>query len=359
VISRRSFLKSAGMSGCMVLGSSRMNAQPSGPPTLKSMARRTGRQIGVFGGVYLPNQPELAGVISREFSMVGDGNDLKFSDRLRPSPDTYNFAPGDVCLDWAHRNGLSFRGHCLLWWNVLPQWFKSYVTPTNAKQVMVDHISTVVKHYAGKVYSWDVVNEVIYHDNRPDGLRRMPWLDPIGPEYIDIAFHAAAAADPKARLLLNECHIEHDTPTEIGRRAALLGLARRLKASNVPINGIGIQGHLLGNTPIDRPGMVIFLKQIQDLGLEIMITELDVDDIGVPGPMIDTVVAQKYSEFLDLVGPFAPLISFQGAADYPNQPKRPDGLSSRPNLFDVNFQKKPAYRSVTQALERLPNPPQT
>ena len=91
----------------------------------------------------------------------------------------------------------------------------------NAKQVMTDHITTVVKHYAGKVYSWDVVNEPIYHDNRPDGLRRKPWLDFIGPQYIDIAFRTAHAADPNARLVLNECYIEHNTPAEIGRRADL------------------------------------------------------------------------------------------------------------------------------------------
>jgi endo-1,4-beta-xylanase len=204
------------------------------------------------------------------------------------------------------------------------------------------------------VYSWDVVNEAIYHDDRPDGLRRKPWLDLVGPEYIDIAFHTAAAADPKARLVLNECYIEHDTPGEISRRASLLALAKRLKTARVPLNGIGIQSHLRGNTPIDKPGMTAFLTQVQALGLEIQITELDVDDVGVPGPMIDTVVAQKYREYLDLVGPFAPLISFQDVADSPSLPKRPDGLASRPDLFDAHYQEKPSYKAVTQALDHLP-----
>ncbi len=167
--------------------------------------------------------------------MIADGNDLKFANRLRPTPDTYNFGPGDYVVNWAASHGLLFRGHCLVWWNALPNWFQSYVTPANAKQVMTDHITTVVKHYAGKIYSWDVVNEAIYHDNRPDGLRRKPWLDFMGPEYIDIAFQTAHAADPKARLVLNECYIEHDTPGEIGRRAALLALATRLKKAGVPI----------------------------------------------------------------------------------------------------------------------------
>jgi endo-1,4-beta-xylanase len=359
MMSRRKLLKSAALCACagQFLQTLPSGAQTGGKPTLKSMGARTGRLIGVFGGAYLPEQPILAEVVAREYSMIGDGNDLKFTDLLRPTPDTYNFGPGDIALDWAHRNNLVFRGHCLLWWNVLPKWFQSHVTPANAKQVMVDHITTVVKHYAGRVYSWDVVNEAIYDDNRPDGLRRKPWLDPIGPEYIDIAFHTAAAADPNARLILNECFIEHDTPTEIGRRVALLALATRLKIANVPISGIGIQGHLRGNTPIDKPGMTTFLKQVHDLGLGIMITELDFDDVGVPGPMIDKAAEQKYVEFIDLVGPFATSISFQRAADKPNSPKRPDWDSSRTNLFDVNCREKPFYKAVAQALERLLRPP--
>jgi len=326
------------------------------PGPLKSEGQQSGRLIGVFAGAYLKNQPARADVIAREFSLVADGNDLKFSDRLRPTPTTYDFTTGDWTIHWAEQHGLLFRGHCLLWWNGLPKWFNGYVNAANAKQVLVDHINTVVKHYAGRMYSWDVVNEPIYHDGRPDGLRRKPWLDLLGPEYIDLAFHTAAAADPKARRLVNECYIEHNTPAEIGRRASLLELATRLKAANVPITGIGIQGHLRGNTPIDGPGMTVFLKKIQDLGLEIMITELDVDDVDVPAPLIDSTVARKYSEFIDLVGPFASSISFQNVADDPTLPKRPDGLSSRPDLFDSSYQAKPSYIAASQALAHLPKP---
>ena len=105
--------------------------------------------------------------------MIADGNDLKFAKYLRPAPDTYDFSYGDKAVSWAEQHGLLFRGHCLVWWNALPDWFHSYVTPANAKQVMTGHISTVVRHYAGRVYSWDVVNEAIMPDNRPDGLGRM------------------------------------------------------------------------------------------------------------------------------------------------------------------------------------------
>jgi endo-1,4-beta-xylanase len=282
--------------------------------------------------------------------MIADGNDLKFAKYLRPAPDTFDFSYGDRAVDWAEQHGMLFRGHCLVWWNGLPDWFPSHVTHANAKQVMTEHISRVVKHYSGRVYSWDVVNEAIY----PVELRREPWVDLVGADYIDIAFHTAHAADPKARLVLNECYIEHDTPGEIARRDALFALATRLKKADVPITAIGIQGHLRGNTAVDKPGMTRFLKQIQDLGLEIMITELDVDDVDVPGHLIDETVARKYAEFIDLVGPFVKVITFEELRDEPDLPKRSDGFSHRPDLLDVAYRPTPAYTAAVKAFMNLP-----
>jgi endo-1,4-beta-xylanase len=218
---------------------------------------------------------------------------------------------------------------------------------------MTDHISTVVKHYAGRVYSWDVVNEAIFPDNRPDGLGRKPWLDFMGPEYIDIAFQTAHAADPKARLVLNECYIEHDTPAEIARRASLLALITRLKKAGVPINALGIQGHLRGNTPLDKAGMTTFLKRVQDMGLEIMITELDVDHDNVPEPLLAQTVARKYGEFIDLVGPFVKVITFEQLRDDPPPPPRPDELLHRSNLLDPQYAPTPAYSTTVKALMAL------
>ncbi|MDT7814416.1 MAG: endo,4-beta-xylanase [Acidobacteriaceae bacterium] len=353
-VSRRSFLYGAGAllaSTADLTASQNSLAQVSNTIALKRAARKSGKILGMFTVQHeLLFDPVASAIIANTFSMIADGNDLKFANRLRPTPNTFDFSFGDTVVSWAEHHGMLFRGHCLVWWNALPNWFHSYVTPANAKQVVSDHITAVVKHFAGRVYSWDVVNEPIYHDNRPDGLRRRPWIDLIGPEYIDFAFQTAHAADPKARLVLNECYIEHDTPVEIGRRAALLALAARLKKASVPITTIGIQGHLRGNTALDKPGMNTFLKQIQDLGLEIMITEFDVDDIDVPAARIDQTVASKYGEFIELVGPFAKVITFEGLRDDPNLPRRSDGLPHRPNLLDTKYEPKPAYSATVRAL---------
>jgi endo-1,4-beta-xylanase len=357
-MNRRSFLHGT---AALLAGASRLavsqNTSMQVPDTsaLKRAARQSGKILGMYiVGHDLQFDPTGSAVIAESFSLIADGNDLKFANRLRPTPDTYNFGPGDYVVNWAASHGLLFRGHCLVWWNALPNWFQSYVTPANAKQVMTEHISSVVKHFAGKIYSWDVVNEAIYHDNRPDGLRRKPWLDFMGPEYIDIAFQTAHAADPKARLVLNECYIEHNTPVEIGRRASLLALATRLKKAGVPITTIGLQSHLRGNTPLDKPGMNTFLKQIQQLGLETMITELDVDDVDVPGPLIDQTIASKYGEFIDLLGPYVKVITFEQLRDDPGLPKRSDGLPHRPNLLGAQYEPTLAYSATVKALMTLP-----
>jgi endo-1,4-beta-xylanase len=357
-VTRRSFLLGA---ATLLAGESSLLASPttygqvSDTSALKRAASQSGKLLGTFTVQHeLLFDPVASAIIANTFSMIADGNDLKFAKYLRPTPYQWDFSLGDAAVSWAERHGLLFRGHCLVWWNGLPDWFDGYVTPANAKQVMTEHITRVVKHYAGRIYSWDVVNEPIFADHRPDGLRRKPWLDFIGPDYIDIAFHTAQAADPKARLVLNECYIEHDTPLEIGRRADLLTLLTRLKRAGVPITAVGIQGHLRGNTALDKPGMNRFLRQVQDLGLEIMITECDVDDVDVPGPLIDQTVASKYSEFLDLVGPFVKVITFEQLSDEPDLPRRPDGLQHRPNLLDANYRPTLAYAATVASLKTLP-----
>jgi endo-1,4-beta-xylanase len=355
-LSRRSFLYGA---SALLAGTARVCATPTNSPqvpdtaALKRAAQESGKTLAMFTVQHqLVYEPVGAEIIANTFPMIADGNDLKFSQFLRPTPDTWNFSFGDTVVSWAERHGLLFRGHCLVWWNALPDWFASYVTPANAKQVMTDHINRVVKHYAGRVYSWDVVNEPIFSDG-PDGVRRKPWGDLVGTDYIEIAFRTAHAADPKARLVLNECYIEHDTPAEIQRRAQLLALVTRLKHAGVPITTLGVQGHLRGNTALDKPGMRKFLKQVQDLGLDIMVTELDVDSVDVPGALIDESAARKYAEFIDLVGPFVKVITFEELNDESGYPKRPDGIVPRPNLFDVDYRPKPAYSSTVKALMAL------
>jgi GH35 family endo-1,4-beta-xylanase len=92
------------------------------------------------------------------------------------------------------------------------------------------------------------------------------------------------------------------------------------------------------------------MKQVHDLGLDMIITELDVDDVDVPGPLIAQTVAAKYAEYLNLVLPFVKIITFEGLRNDPAIPKRPDGLAHKPNLFDEDYSKNAAYDAVVASL---------
>jgi endo-1,4-beta-xylanase len=355
-INRRVFLQSlsatvAGITATAVAQPALV--KPSAVASLKLAAQQNNKILGMYTVQYqLLHDPQATAMIAEGFSLIADGNDLKFSDRLRPTPDTFDFSTGDIAVNWAQQHHKLFRGHCLIWWNGLPKWFNSYVNQKNAEQVMVKHISTVVKHYAGRIYSWDVVNEAIHSDGRPDGLRRKPWVDLLGPQYIDIAFHTAADADPKTKRLLNECYVEHNTPSEIGRRQTLLALATRLKKSGVPITTIGLQSHLRGATPLDGPGLTQFMKQVQDLGLDVMVTELDVDDVDVPGPKVAQTVADKYSQFLDIVGPYVQVITFEGLQDDPAAPHAHNLFLQSKDAYGSTYMKSRAFDSALTALRQ-------
>jgi endo-1,4-beta-xylanase len=123
---------------------------------------------------------------------------------------------------------------------------------------------------------WDVVNEAFpssvpiatAHDWRAH-LRKIPWLDAIGYEYIEIAFRAAHAADPNVKLIYNDYNLDN-----AGKREAVFHMAQELLEKGVPIHGIGMQGHYNMNT---RPASVeASIVRFAELGISVSITELDI-----------------------------------------------------------------------------------
>ena len=140
---------------------------------------------------------------------------------------------------------MGYRGHALVWGEAAPAWFAELPDRAAAICAVEAHVTDTCRHFAGRFHSWDVVNEPLKPgDGRPDNLRRSVFAEKIGPEYLDIAFRAARAADPKTRLVLNEFGIELDTEANRDKRRALLALLDGFKARGVPIDAIGLQSHL-------------------------------------------------------------------------------------------------------------------
>ena len=129
---------------------------------------------------------------------------------LQPAEGRFRFAEADALVDMAHANGLTVNAHTLLWHNQCPDWFFNDGGRPAGRELVLQrmraHIAAVAGHFAGKVQSWDVVNEAI--DNKGEYLRKTKWLASIGEDFIAEAFIAARKADPKAELYYNDYSIE-------------------------------------------------------------------------------------------------------------------------------------------------------
>jgi endo-1,4-beta-xylanase len=193
---------------------------------------------------------------------------------VHPRENEYNWAGADSIVQFAQRNKLKVRGHTLCWHNQTPSWmFVDDKGNTVSKDVLLqrlkDHIFTVVNRYKGSVYAWDVVNEAI--SDKPDEyLRPSPWLKICGEEYIAKAFQWAHEADPNALLFYNDYN--EISPV---KREKMYRLVKSLKDADVPIHGIGLQGHWAVNEP-SREQLESTLQRFADLGLKLQITELDI-----------------------------------------------------------------------------------
>src|SRR5579862_1847127 len=186
----------------------------------------------VFGSMVLKKMiaadAPYADLAVRQCGIVVPGDELKW-DALHPAPGQFDFTGGDCIEQFALSHEILLRGHTLVWEQALPKWFAPTVNLGNARQILLDHISTVAGHYAGRMHSWDVVNEAIkIEDGRADGLKVTPWLIFLGPEYIEMAFHAAHQADPKALLVYNENRLEFEYPAAEQKQQAVLALLTRL-----------------------------------------------------------------------------------------------------------------------------------
>ncbi len=284
---------------------------------------------------------------------------------LRPTPESFDFTAADLMFNFARSNGMEVRGHTLVWYASLPDWFENTVNRQNAKGFLEKHIKTVVGRYQGKMHSWDVVNEAIEpRDKHPKGLRKTPWLEFLGEDYIDLAFRLAHEADPKAMLVYNDYGLVYDTPEDEAKRNAVIKLLKRLKSKGTPVHALGVQAHLDGSEHKFNPKKLKdFLAQAADMGLKIMITELDVKDKYLPKDIEvrDRIVAKAYSDYLKvaLEQPAVIAVLTWGLNDKHSwlnefQPRK-DGAPVRPLPLDMNGKRKLAWNAIARAFDAAPS----
>jgi len=267
---------------CLLTFAGLLHAAPAAEPVLRSVYEKD-FLIGVAlntGQVTGRNAKagELAGT---QFSCLTAENDMKWQS-LHPDPERYQFDRADAYFEFAKKHKMEVVGHTLVWHSQTPRWvFEGAdgkpATKEELLKRMRDHIHTVAGRYKGKVKGWDVVNEAL-SDGGDDILRSSPWRKIIGDDFIDHAFRFAREADPTAELYYNDYGLENER-----KRANCVKLVKGMLERKVPIDGIGTQSHFqLNNPSLDEIEKTI--KDFADLGLKVMITELDVDVLPSRGP---------------------------------------------------------------------------
>jgi len=303
-----------------------------------------------------------AALIREQCRIVVAENAMKWG-ALRPSADGFNFDQADALVAFAESNRMKIRGHNLVWHQSNPKWLEATATKENARDLLVTHIETVAGRYAGRMHSWDVVNEAIHvEEGRPDGLRNSLWLRLIGEEYIELAFKTAREADPQALLTYNEYGIEEETRAGEQKRAAVIEMLRRMAARRVPVDAVGVQSHIAaGRTGVAYgAGLMRFIAAARELGLQVFITEMDVNDraLAADEPGRDAAVAAAYKQYLELAlgDPAVRAVLTWGITDrytwLDHEDGRVDGKPERPLLFDTEGKAKAAVFAVREAFDQ-------
>lgn len=310
-------------------------------------------------------------IIKTHFNTISPENQLKWQ-LVHPSPDKYDFDAADRYVAFGEKYGMVVIGHTLVWHNQTPSWVfeDSKGNPVDRDTLlgrMRDHIHTVVGRYKGRIKGWDVVNEAVNADGT---MRETKWLKIIGDDYIAKAFQFAHEADPLAELYYNDFDVEKEA-----KRNGVLQLIKKLKASGVPIYGVGLQGHNNLTFPsVNQQDATI--TAFAQLGLKVNITELDLNVLPfVPedeGPKIVltpelepklnpytsgvpvSIAQQQAKRFSDLFAVYLKhrdvidRITFWGVSDgdswLNNFPVR--GRTNYPLLFDREGKAKMAFESV-------------
>jgi endo-1,4-beta-xylanase len=325
--------------------------KPSGfpaSPTLRSLAEERGIAIGAATDPAYLRRPDHAELLARQFNMLAVENAMKW-EVLHPEPDRYDFTAGDALVAFARANNMLVYGHVLVWDLQQPAWLtEGEHTRQEWTQILCKHIKTVVDHYRGQIYAWDVVNEAFENDGT---LRDTHWLRAIGPEYIPMAFYWARQADPDALLVYNE----HSAEGLNNKSQAVYSMLQSLLRLGVPIDGVGLQMHVFLDGPPARQELAENMRRLADLGLQAHITEMDARTYASQASLAEKSAGQaedyRAAIAVCLEAPNCNVFVTWGLTDYyswiPGYFKQPD----TPLLFDDAGRPKPAYQAVFEELQ--------
>ena len=323
--------------------------------SLRELANGKGIKIGSAVALSpLLNDSNYSGILADEFNILTPENMLKFS-FIQPEQGKYDFTYSDAIVEFAEANNMEVRGHCLVWHKQLPEWLtEGDWTRNELLSILYNYITTVVKHYKGRIQYWDVVNEAITSEGT---YRDSIWYRIIGPSYISYAFKWANQADPDALLFYNDYYAEGlNTKSNF-----IYDSINYLKNSlNTPIHGIGFQMHISSIYQPSTSELTANMERLAKIGLDIHITEMDVAIDGeVTQEKLDA-QADIYRTIFEtcLENNACKVFVMWGFTDrysYFNDSESHSDTGAA-LIFDESYQSKPAYNALVESLLSEPEP---
>jgi len=331
--------------GSLALGSNAAHAALApGTPLKTLMAANGNRYFGSDMTGDLLSNTTVTQLQAQQFSMLTPGNEMKW-DTTEPSNGTFNFTPGQNIVNYAKANNERVRCHNLVWHSQLPSWVSSL--PTNQVQAAMEtHITTEVNAYKGECYAWDVVNEP-FNDDSTATPRADVFFNAMGIGYIADALKTAHAADPNAKLYINDYNIEGMN----AKSNAMFSLAQSLLAQGAPLNGIGFESHFIeGQNPT---GIQANLQRFANLGLDVAITELDDRFTSLPASTAG--LQQQATDFATTVKACLAVTRCVGVTQWAIGDADswvPGAFSGEgaATMFDQNYNPKPVFTAVQNAI---------
>jgi endo-1,4-beta-xylanase len=296
--------------------------------TLGASAAAKGRYFGAAIAAGRLSDSTYTRILTTEFNSVTPENEMKW-DATEPARGSFNYTNGDRILNQGTSMGARVRGHALLWHAQQPGWAQS-LSGSTLRNAAINHVTQVATHYKGRIYAWDVVNEAFADGG--SGARRDSNLQRTGNDWIEAAFRAARAADPAAKL----CYNDYNTDGINAKSTGIYIMVRDFKSRGVPIDCVGFQSHL--GTTIDSTYQAN-LQRFADLGVDVQITELDIQQGGNQATMY-AAVTNACLAVSRCTG-----ITVWGIRDTDSW-----RTGANPLLFDGSGNKKAAYTSVLNAL---------
>ncbi|SDF37866.1 endo-1,4-beta-xylanase [Lentzea fradiae] len=300
--------------------------------TLAAAAQQSGRYFGTAVAANKLGDGTYVNILNREFDMVTAENEMKM-DALEPNQNQFSYGTADRIVNQAIGQGKRVRGHALAWHMQQPGWMQN-MGGTQLRNAMLNHITQVATYYRGKIYAWDVVNEAFADGN--SGGRRDSNLQRTGNDWIEAAFRAARSADPNAKLCYNDYNTDNWSHA---KTQGVYNMVRDFKSRGVPIDCVGFQAHFNSGNPVPS-NYHTTLQNFADLGVDVQITELDIEGSGSSQAQQFQGVTQACLAVARCTG-----ITVWGIRDSDSW-----RASGTPLLFDGSGNKKQAYNSVLSAL---------